>query len=179
MQYNQPPDRRPMSAANKLLIVIVVLLIFTAGFLSIMLGRGGQPVGPVAPTPVQPSLPPQGQLNTIDEALDNITPTPPPTPVVMASAPPTETPVPNFEMTPAPTDIPTLKLNSAGDQVRRMQDRLVQLGYLRDGANDGQFGKGTQNAVRSFQEVNGLSVDGAAGAKTLTLLYSDDAKPKP
>ncbi len=89
MQYNQPPDRRPMSAANKLLIVIVVLLIFTAGFLSIMLNRGGQPVAHVAPTPVQPSLPPQSQLNTIDEALDNITPTPPPTPVVITfTAPP-------------------------------------------------------------------------------------------
>jgi len=168
-----------MSAGNKLLIVIVVLLIFLAGFLSIMLGRGGQPAGPIVPTPAQPSLPPQGQLNTIDEALDNITPTPPPTPVVMATAPPTETPVPNFEMTPSPTDIPTLKINSSGDEVRRMQDRLVQLGYLRDGANDGQFGKGTQNAVRAFQSANGLGADGAAGPKTLTLLYSDDAKPKP
>lgn len=179
MQYNRPPDRRPMSAGNKLLIVIVVLLIFLAGFLSIMLGRGGQPAGPIVPTPAQPSLPPQGQLNTIDEALDSITPTPPPTPLVMATAPPTETPVPNFEMTPSPTDIPTLKINSSGDEVRRMQDRLVQLGYLRDGANDGQFGKGTQNAVRAFQSANGLGADGAAGPKTLTLLYSDDAKPKP
>ena len=55
-----------------------------------------------------------------------------------------------------------------------MQEALIALGYL-DGKADGDFGSGTQNAVIQFQAVNGLSADGIAGSKTLTLLYSGDA----
>jgi len=50
---------------------------------------------------------------------------------------------------------------------------------LKEGANDAQYGKGTQNAVKAFQAANGLGADGAAGPKTLTLLFSGDAKRKP
>ena len=179
MQGRQSPDRRPMSQANKLLIVVSVLVIFGMGFLSIYFGGrdARQQVASATPTP-EMTLSPQEQLTTIDEALENITPTPPPTPIIMQTATPVPTQVPNFQMTPQPTDIPTLKKGSSGDDVRKLQARLIELKYLRTAADDGQFGKGTENAVKAFQSTNGLNADGAAGAKTLTLLYSDAAKPK-
>ncbi|NLC32610.1 MAG: hypothetical protein GX781_04875 [Clostridiales bacterium] len=181
MQYNQPPDRRPMSAANKMLIAVVVLMVFTAGGISILVDSSGRKNAQPTPTPTMaPSaLNPGGELSTLDEALQSITPTPSPSPVVLVTAPPTDTPAPNFYMTPAPTDVPTLKINSSGDEVREMQKRLIELGYLKDGANDGQFGKGTQNAVKAFQDANGLGADGAAGPLTLKLLFSNQAKSKP
>lgn len=180
MQYNRPPDRRPMSEGNKLIIFILVLVIFGAGAVSIFLNRRGSGGLSGADTTAEPAQ--QSSLPSVDEALGHATQAPSTTPAVSItpepSAEPTETPVPNFYMTPAPTEVPTLKLNSSGDEVKKMQGRLIELGYLRQGADDGQFGKGTQNAVKAFQATNGLNADGAAGAKTLTLLYSDDAKAK-
>jgi D-alanyl-D-alanine carboxypeptidase len=57
-----------------------------------------------------------------------------------------------------------------------MQQRLKELGFY-DGECDGDYGPGTQSAVRLFQSQHGLSVDGAAGEKTLGMLYSEDAQP--
>ena len=87
--------------------------------------------------------------------------------------------------TPAPTAVPTrtLKKNSTGEDVKKLQQALIDLGYLADAA-DGTFGANTQEAVTRFQAVNGLSADGLAGAKTQELLYSGNAlsadqAPKP
>lgn len=178
MQGRQGPDRRPMSRANRLLILVSVLLIFFFGFLSIYSSMNSPQPSPT-PTPTPPAIPTPAVdgLKTIDDAISSITPTPTMAPIVLASPPPTAEP--DYLMTPAPTDVPTLKKNAAGDDVRRMQERLIELGYMRAGANDGQFGTGTENAVRAFQNANGLKADGAAGPKTLTLLFSGNAKPKP
>ena len=51
-----------------------------------------------------------------------------------------------------------------------MQTRLQELGYYK-GELDGRFGYGTYNAVLRFQKRNGLSGDGIAGQRTLTILY--------
>ena len=179
MQFNQPPDRRPMSSANRILILVVVLIVFSAVGISILMGNRNQNSPGTNPSqaPAAPSQ--EGELATIDEALQSITPTPTAAPAVLVTAPPTETLSPNFYMTPTPTDMPTLKLNSSGDAVKGMQKRLIELGYLKDGANDGQFGKGTQNAVKVFQDANNLTADGAAGPMTLKLLFSNEAKAKP
>ena len=64
----------------------------------------------------------------------------------------------------------TLRLGDRGSAVRRMQQALNQLGYLSDSV-DGAFGANTEAAVRTFQRLNGLTEDGAAGNATLTLLY--------
>lgn len=180
MQGPQGPDRRPMSRGNRLLILASVLIVFALGFLSIYTNLDNNPPAPLTTqAPEAPSLPtPEGQgLLTIDDAINSITPTPTMAPIILATAPPTAEP--NFYQTPAPTDIPTLKKNATGDDVRKLQERLIQLQYLRQGSNDGQYGKGTENAVRAFQNANGLNADGAAGPKTLTVLFSNDAKPKP
>ena len=49
------------------------------------------------------------------------------------------------------------------------------MGYY-SGTVDGDFGDGTELAVRSFQGNNGLTVDGKAGETTLNLLNSSSAK---
>lgn len=65
----------------------------------------------------------------------------------------------------------TLEYGDKGSDVKQMQEALIALGYLHDTA-DGKFGSKTEQAVRAFQSLNGLEVDGKAGSKTLTLLYS-------
>ena len=78
--------------------------------------------------------------------------------------------------TATPSPMPTLlKKGDNGDAVRDFQTRLKELGYYA-GSVDGDFGGGTQEAVRLFQSQNGLDVDGVAAAQTLSLLYSDAAK---
>ena len=77
-----------------------------------------------------------------------------------------------------PTPEPPLSSGSRGEKVEELQKRLQALGYY-DGEIDGQFGPGTKAAVVDFQKNNGLDTDGLAGAETLTLLYSQDAKPAP
>ncbi len=61
-----------------------------------------------------------------------------------------------------------------GDDVREVQDRLYELGYLEKGSRTGSFGEKTAAAVRSFQSANKLKVDGKVGAKTVNCLYSGD-----
>ena len=67
-------------------------------------------------------------------------------------------------------DYATLRHGSKGEEVRKLQQALIDLGYL-GGTADGIFGNNTENAVRKFQKSNKLTVDGLAGNKTLQLLY--------
>ena len=69
----------------------------------------------------------------------------------------------------------SLKEGSTGSAVRTLQTRLKALGYY-TGEIDGDFGQGTEDAVRYFQRVNGLTVDGKAGSATTALVYSGSAK---
>lgn len=57
-----------------------------------------------------------------------------------------------------------------GDDVRQLQKALIKAGFkLPDGA-DGIFGKGTDKAVRDFQQQKKLTVDGKVAAETLKVL---------
>ena len=69
----------------------------------------------------------------------------------------------------------TLRPGMRGEEVAKMQQALIDLGYLK-GAADGIYGTKTENAVRKFQKENGLKPDGLAGVKTLTLLYKKAAE---
>ena len=62
----------------------------------------------------------------------------------------------------------TLSRGSQGDEVKELQEGLILLGYPcgKSGA-DGDFGKDTEKAVRSFQADRKLTVDGSAGPETL------------
>ncbi|MDE6110742.1 MAG: spore cortex-lytic enzyme [Eubacterium sp.] len=61
------------------------------------------------------------------------------------------------------------KYGSSGDEVRRVQQKLSDLGYYK-GRVDGIYGTNTQSAVRSFQRNVGLTADGIAGSATLLYL---------
>lgn len=61
------------------------------------------------------------------------------------------------------------KLGSRGDEVRRVQKKLKELGYYK-GTVDGIYGTATKKAVTAFQKNCGITADGIAGAKTLKFL---------
>lgn len=61
------------------------------------------------------------------------------------------------------------KLGSRGDEVRRIQQKLKQLGYYK-GTVDGIYGTATKRAVTAFQKNCGITADGIAGAKTLKFM---------
>ena len=71
----------------------------------------------------------------------------------------------------------TLERGSTGSEVKKLQNRLKDLGYL-DGSVDGDFGEKTEAAVIAFQQNNGLTADGKAGTATQNKIYSDTAKKK-
>lgn len=61
------------------------------------------------------------------------------------------------------------KKGSSGAVVTQIQTKLKNWGYY-TGTVDGVYGSGTERAVRAFQQKNGLTVDGKAGAQTLAAL---------
>ena len=62
-----------------------------------------------------------------------------------------------------------LEVGSSGEDVRKVQQRLIQYDYL-DGEADGKYGEQTRDAVILFQRRNGLSVDGRVGPETAAAL---------
>ena len=55
------------------------------------------------------------------------------------------------------------------EQIKQLQQGLIGLGYL-EGKADGIYGSKTREAVRQFQKAYGLTADGSAGAKTMSIL---------
>lgn len=85
----------------------------------------------------------------------------------------------------APTPTPTIKptetvyqplSNGMMDnvEVKKMQNRLVNLGFL-SGEPDGDFGNGTESALKAFQRAAGLTADGVATPAVQDALYDDNA----
>lgn len=185
------PFGRLIAACGILLAVVLVSALMTTFLqkpnLDALADNAATAAPEVDPTPTpEPTITPTpavyapfgaqygyGGANLIPE-----TPTPDPVSVTPTpTAAPTDTPEP----TKAPTR--TLKKNFTGEDVKQLQQALIDLGYLNDAA-DGTFGKNTEEAVIRFQAVNGLSADGLAGVKTQELLYSGNAlsadqAPKP
>ncbi|MBQ6078632.1 MAG: peptidoglycan-binding protein [Clostridia bacterium] len=62
-------------------------------------------------------------------------------------------------------------IGDKSDEIKTYQEQLFEKGYLTY-LPDGIYGKQTQNAVRRFQEENGLVVDGCLGKSTIELLKS-------
>ncbi len=68
----------------------------------------------------------------------------------------------------------TLKKGSKGNEVKKLQQRLKELGYYK-ATCDGDYGSGTVTAVKAFQKKNGLSQTGTADSATLKKLNSSSA----
>ena len=79
-----------------------------------------------------------------------------------------------------------LKNGSEGEDVRQLQTNLIRLGYdCGKWGADGDFGDGTELALKAFQRDHGLADDGVFGPKTLSAmekalarLDAPAAKPK-
>jgi peptidoglycan hydrolase-like protein with peptidoglycan-binding domain len=141
-----------------------------------------------APTPTPTPTPSQNdgvsQINWADWGTtpDPSTATQPPQDDSQSpTLPPTPTDPPsNSQSTQKPQqqDDSVLRSGSSGDAVSQLQKKLKDLGYY-TGSVDGSYGAGTVNAVKSFQQVNGLDADGIAGKQTQDAVYSYYAIPKP
>src|SRR5437868_11534251 len=68
--------------------------------------------------------------------------------------------------------MPILKQGSSGPDVAALQQKLKDLGFDPNGV-DGNFGPGTEAAVRAFQQSKGLGVDGKVGPNTSAALQLD------
>lgn len=81
-------------------------------------------------------------------------------------------------VTPAPSPAPTsfvLKVKSKGDAVRQLQQRFIQLGYLAEGEDDGDFGSKTETAVKRFQSDHSLTPTGIVDQALWERIMSKDA----
>ena len=68
-----------------------------------------------------------------------------------------------------------LTAGMSGEQVRQVQSRLAALGYLSASFISGTYDDATAQAVRQFQQANGLTADGTAGSATQSRLYASGA----
>lgn len=84
---------------------------------------------------------------------------------------------PTPEPTPEPTPTIWIEKGEEGDDVMDLQKRLMELGYLAIDEPTSYYGNATKYAVELFQRQHELQQDGICGEQTITLLYSDDAKP--
>ena len=93
---------------------------------------------------------------------------------VMPTATPSPEPV--VTATPAPSSGYTTLQESSGksDAAKKLQARLIELGYLDDKA-DGYFGAKTTEAVKKFQTAIGMTADGIATAAVQEALFASDA----
>ncbi len=92
---------------------------------------------------------------------------------VMPTATPTVEPV--VTATPSPSSYTTLQESGGkSEAAKKLQARLIELGYLNDKA-DGYFGAKTTEAVKKFQTAIGMTADGIATAAVQEALFASDA----
>ena len=147
-----------------------ILLIYMAATMSLAVQSTTAPVETPVPTP-EAAVEQQAEGADLPGVTVIIAPDTP--------APPSETPPPVPEITPN-RKYHKLKKGDKGRDVKALQERLIELGYLPEGAADGNFGNQTYKAVRAFQYYDGLSRDGIAGKRTQTYLFENpDVNPYP
>ncbi len=93
-----------------------------------------------------------------------------------ASAAAKATATPKPMATPKP-ESSVLKTGAKGTEVKELQNKLIQLGYL-TGKADGVYGAKTAEAVAAFQKESKLTADGVAGEKTLNKLNNTNTTTK-
>jgi len=68
-----------------------------------------------------------------------------------------------------------MRTGDSGGSVKALQERLSELGYMKEKYVTGYFGEITCEAVERFQTMAGLTVDGIAGPATMKKLTSGSA----
>ena len=71
-----------------------------------------------------------------------------------------------------------LSMGSSGQDVKRLQERLIELGYYW-GSVSGNYLEGTTAAIQTFQGECSLEITGTADVKTQEKLYSITIRPTP
>lgn len=135
------------------------LLAYVALTVAFSVQEGPLPQDVPTPTP----LPPNVTASPIPNA---------PAATDVPTATPTASPIPEPTITPN-MGYKTVQWQDRGSGVLKVQKKLIELGYLAEGEDDGAYGSKTTSAVRRFQKANGLSVDGIAGQATQTRLFED------
>lgn len=165
-------DVTPMIVAFGLMLMLIVIIVMIVRSMFAAGGQNNTPVNTQVPA-AQTTLNP-GSLVVFGAA----TPTPEP------AERPVATDTPQIEITPTPApatvEYKTLRKGDRSEDVVIMQIALAELGYL-TGAADGNFGTGTETAVKNFQKAQGLDDDGIAGRLTLEALFGlvQSVTPKP
>jgi murein L,D-transpeptidase YcbB/YkuD len=172
---------RPRRTVHALAVAAAVVAIVVAGGIAITLTRSGPSTG-TAERPAGQTL--AGVVDTTEAAAA----------APIQSAAPTTTALPSSTSTTAPqpessapatrsTDPPVcrsyeptndyhLDICDSGAAVRLVQERL-QAAVDSSLKIDGYYGPGTRAAVRTFQQLHGLAVDGQVGPATWALLVDD------
>ncbi len=94
---------------------------------------------------------------------------PAPAPYPSPSAPGTPTPDPSPE--------PDLREGMDSEDVRVLQQRLMELGYIDIDEPTAHFGPATDFALQLFQRQHGLQIDGIFGGETKRVLFSEAGRP--
>ena len=64
-------------------------------------------------------------------------------------------------------EVKVLRKGSKGEEVKALQTLLIGYKYsCGDAGADGDFGNGTDTAVKKYQKAKGLTADGIVGANT-------------
>ena len=122
-------------------------------------------------TPV-PTAAPNAIVETVDNQVQDSGAVPA---TVKNTAKPTAqiTPAPVPTITPNVKGYHNLTMGTKGKDVKKLQEKLIEKGYLPEGSADGAYGRQTYNAVKKFQYYNGLKADGTAGRATQTNLFEN------
>ncbi len=156
---------------------LTTLLTYMAATLVVAVESASTPTVTPVPTPAPTPEPVSAAVETV-EGFPSVEATVTPTPTATATVSVTPAPVPTI--TPNTRAYRNLSMGDRGEEVRRLQEKLIELGYLPEDAADGAYGGQTRNAVRRFQYYNGLTVDGVAGRATQTNLFENpEAAPYP
>lgn len=86
---------------------------------------------------------------------------------------------PNLDLGILPTEEPAPEYYYIGTQhssVAKLQERLMELGFMDNDEPTEYYGEATQAAVKIFQRQNDLAQDGVVGPETLEMIFAEDAK---
>ena len=144
------------------------LLIYMSATMALAVNSTAAPKETPVPTPAATAI-----VETVDTQAEN--PEKVPAVAVTNAAKPTAqiTPAPVPTITPNVKAYHNLTMGTKGKEVKKLQEKLIEKGYLPEGSVDGAYGRQTYNAVKKFQYYNGLKADGIAGRATQTNLFEN------
>ena len=151
------------------------LLMYMSATMMLSVQSTSAPKGTPAPTPGT------GE-SAIVETVDTETPDPDDEVIdaALTAVPPEmldkvtlQSPAPVPTITPNTRGYHNLTMGMKGKDVRKLQEKLIELRYLPEGSADGAYGRKTAAAVKKFQYYNGLKQDGIAGRATQTNLFEN------